>query len=116
MRGAQKIQTALFAEKTTQGLPAKNNISDLSEAKLQKLYFIIRTAIMSVLGAVITFFYISFFGKIGVFLGILLGVIIFIIGLIVTRLFDAQITKLTKYIVRRLGNHKKIRDFIINHF
>ena len=44
-----------------------------------------------------------------------LGVFIFIIGLIVTRLFDAQIMKATKYIVSRLGDHKKIRDFIMNH-
>ena len=83
---------------------------------LQRLYFIIRAAIMSVLGAVVTFLYISFFGQIGVILAIVMGVLIFIVGLIVTRLFDTQIVKVTKYIVRRLGNHKKIREFIMNHF
>ena len=83
---------------------------------LQRLYFIIRAAIMSVLGGVVTFFYVSFFGQIGVVLAVVMGVLIFIVGLIVTRLFDNQIVKVTKYIVRRLGRHKKIREFIMNHF
>jgi ABC-type multidrug transport system fused ATPase/permease subunit len=83
---------------------------------LQRLYFIIRAALMSVIGAVITFFYVSFFGQIGVVLAIIMGVFIFIIGLIVTRLFDTQIVKATKYIVRSLGHHKKTREFIMNHF
>ena len=83
---------------------------------LQRLYFIIRAAIMSLLGGVVTFFYVSFFGEIGVVLAVVMGVVIFIVGLIVTRLFDTQIVKVTKYIVRRLGYHKKIREFIMNHF
>jgi len=83
---------------------------------LQRLYFIIRAAIMSALGGVVTFFYVSFFGEIGVVLAVVMGVLIFIVGLLVTRLFDNQIVKATKYIVRRLGHHKKIREFIMNHF
>ena len=83
---------------------------------LQRLYFIIRAALMSILGGAVTFFYVSFFGQIGVVLAVVMGVLIFIVGLIVTRLFDTQIVKATKYIVRRLSYHKKIREFIMNHF
>jgi VIT1/CCC1 family predicted Fe2+/Mn2+ transporter len=83
---------------------------------LQRLYFIIRAALMSVLGAIVTFLYVSFFGEIGVVLAVVMGVLIFIVGLIVTRLFDTQIVKVTKYIVRHLHYHKKIREFIMNHF
>ena len=83
---------------------------------LQRLYFIIRSALMSVLGAFVTFLYVMFFGEIGVALAVVMGVLIFIIGLIVTRLFDPQIIKATKYIVRRLSYHKKIREFLMNHF
>jgi VIT1/CCC1 family predicted Fe2+/Mn2+ transporter len=83
---------------------------------LQRLYFIIRAALMSILGAIVTFFYVWFFGEIGVVLAVIMGVLIFIVGLIVTRLFDTQIVKVTKYIVRRLSYHKKIREFIMNHF
>ena len=71
---------------------------------------------MSVLGAFVTFLYVLFFGQIGVFLAVIMGVLIFIVGLIITRLFDTQIVKVTKYIVRQLSHHKKIREFIMNHF
>jgi len=50
---------------------------------------------MSVLGAFVTFLYVLFFGEIGVALAVIMGVLIFIIGLIVTRLFDTQIIKAT---------------------
>jgi VIT1/CCC1 family predicted Fe2+/Mn2+ transporter len=82
---------------------------------LQRLYFIIRSALMSVLAMVVTFFYVSFFGQIGVILAVVMGVLIFVVGLIVTRLFDPQTVKVTKYIVLRLAEHKKIREFIMNH-
>jgi hypothetical protein len=58
---------------------------------------------------------VSFFGQIGVVLAVVMGVLIFMVGLMVTRLFDTQTVQLTKYIVRRLANHTKIRDFIMNH-
>ena len=70
---------------------------------------------MSVLAMVVTFFYVSFFGQTGVVLAVVMGVLIFIAGLIVTRLFDIQTVKVTKYIVRSLADHKKIRDFIMNY-
>ena len=83
---------------------------------IQRLYFIIRAAIMSVLGGVVTFVYVSFFGQIGVSLAVIMGVVIFIVGLIITRLFEIQIVKITKYIVRHLNYHERIREFIMNHF
>ena len=72
--------------------------------------------LLSILAMVVTFFYVSFFGEIGVVLAVIMGVLIFIIGLAVTRLFDVQIVKVTKYIVNRLADYPKIRDFIMNHF
>jgi hypothetical protein len=70
---------------------------------------------MSILAMVVTFFYVSFFGQIGVILAVFMGVLIFIAGLVVTRLFDVQTVRVTKYIVKHLADHKKIRDFIMNH-
>jgi cytochrome c biogenesis protein CcdA len=70
---------------------------------------------MSVLAMFVTFIYVSFFGQIGVILAVVMGVLIFIIGLMVTRLFDTQTVQVTKYIVTRLADHKTIRDFIMNH-
>ena len=70
---------------------------------------------MPVLAMVVTFFYVSFFDRTGVILAVVMGVLIFIVGLIVTRLIDIQTVKVTKYIVRRLADHKKMKDFIMNH-
>lgn len=83
---------------------------------LQRLYFIIRTFIMGGIGSVITFSFILYFGSINVTLGVVLGVIGLISSLAITRLFDVQIVRLTKRIVAILGDHKTLRDFIINHF
>jgi len=83
---------------------------------IQRLYFIIRAGIMSILAAAVTFLYVSFFGQIGVFLAVVMGIVIFFVGLIVTRLFDPLIIKITKFIVKHLNYHEKIRDFIMNHF
>lgn len=66
---------------------------------------------MSVLAAVVTLFYVSFFGQIGVVLALVMGMMIFITGLIVTRLLDRQTVIVTKYIVRRMANHKKYKEF-----
>jgi hypothetical protein len=41
---------------------------------------------------------------------------VFIASLVVTRLFDAQITRATKKLVELLANHGTIRDFIMKHF
>jgi len=83
---------------------------------MQRLYFIIRSSLMGLLGAVITFLYIMILGSINVYHGIFLGIIVFLSTLYFTRLFDKQIIVLTKKIVRWLAAHKEIRDFIMDHF
>jgi len=88
----------------------------LLSAWLQRLYFIIRSALMAILGGIILFFFILFMGKIDAFVGIFLNIFLFVLMLVVTRLFDTSITNATKKIVRILGKHKKMRDFIMNHF
>jgi hypothetical protein len=82
---------------------------------LQRLYFVIRAFIMSVLSAAITFAFIFIFGSINLPLEIVLGVFSFVFSLVVSRLFDNQLVKLTRKIIEFLGNHKGVRSFIINH-
>jgi hypothetical protein len=83
---------------------------------LQRLYFIIRSFLMTLLGAVIAFVFVMYFGKIDIYLLALMGLIIFVATLMITRLFDGQIVRVTKRVVRWLGKYETIRDFIINHF
>lgn len=82
---------------------------------LGRLYFVIRAFIMSILSAVITFTFIFIFGAINLPLEIVLGIVSFVFSLIVSRLFDNQLVKLTRNIIDFLSNHKSIRSFIINH-
>ncbi len=81
-----------------------------------RLYFILRSFIMGLLSASLTFLFVLVFHSITLTLEIPLGIFSFIFSLAVSRLLDVQIVKATKIIVEYLGNHKSLRDFILNHF
>jgi len=83
---------------------------------LQRLYFIIRSVIMGLLGALVTFLFILYFGSINFRLQIVLGLFTFVFSLAASRLLDVQIVKVTKRAVAFLANHKSLRDFVLNHF
>jgi hypothetical protein len=83
---------------------------------LHRLYFIIRSAIMGLIGAAFTFLLIWSLGTINATTGIILGMFVFVISLVITRLFDVQLTQATKKIVEIMAGHKTTRDFIMNHF
>lgn len=83
---------------------------------LQRLYFMVRSFIMGILSASVTFLFILYFGSISVRLQVALGMFTFVFSLAVSRLFDVQIVKATKKIVAFLGYHKSLRDFVLNHF
>ena len=82
----------------------------------QRLYFIIRSFIMGILSASVTFLFILYFGSINVSLQVVLGMFTFVFSLAMSRLFDVQIVKATKMIVAFLGYHKSLRNFVLNHF
>jgi hypothetical protein len=83
---------------------------------LQRLYFIIRAFLMGQVGAAFTYLIILYLGTINVIVSIIIGGFVFILSLVVTRLFDAQITQATKKLVELMANHITIRDFIMKHF
>ncbi|VVB51726.1 Uncharacterised protein [uncultured archaeon] len=83
---------------------------------LQRLYFIIRSFLMASISSLITIGFVSYFGTIGTTLALIIGMIVFVVSLVITRFFDVQIVKATKSIVMRLGSHRTLRDFIMNHF
>jgi hypothetical protein len=83
---------------------------------LQRLYFIIRSYIMGLIGSAVTFAFIWYVGSINAITGYLFGIVVFALSLAITRLFDAQLTKATKKIVELLASHRTIRDFIMKHF
>ena len=82
---------------------------------LQRLYFVIRAALMGLLGALVTVGFILVFGSLSLVLGVLVGVVSFLVSLLVSRLFDVQIVAASRRIVAFLGSHKRLRDFVLNH-
>jgi hypothetical protein len=83
---------------------------------LQRLYFIIRSFLMGLISAAVTYLIIGFLGSINLVGSIIIGTFVFIFSLAVTRVFDAQITQATKKIVELMTSHRAIRDFIMKHF
>jgi hypothetical protein len=82
----------------------------------QRLYFIVRSVIMSIIGALLTLVFVLIFGSINLILEIPLGIFSFIFTLATSRLLDVQIVKATRSIVDFLANHKSLRDFVLSHF
>ena len=71
---------------------------------------------MGLISTAVTFTFVWIFGTINLWLAIVMGTVGFVLSLVITRFFDVQIVSVTKAIVRRLGSHPAIRDFINNHF
>jgi hypothetical protein len=82
----------------------------------QRLYFIIRSVIMGILGASLTLVYLLIFHSINLILEIPLGIFSFIFTLAASRLLDVQIVKATRAIVDILAKHKRLMDFVLSHF
>jgi len=85
----------------------------LASVETQRLYFVIRSVIMGLISALITFMVVWFLGTVQVAQVILLGLFVFIVALVVSRLFDKQIVKASKKIITLLNKHEKLRMFIL---
>ena len=83
---------------------------------LHRLYFIIRSFIMGLISAAVTFLFIWYLGSINAVDMFLFGIFVFVLTLVITRLFDAQLTTATKKIVGLMAKHKTIRNLVMNHF
>ena len=70
---------------------------------------------MGDIGATATFLFILTVGSIDAITGFVFGTFVFAFSLVITRLFDAQITKTTKKIVELLAGHRTVRGFIMDH-
>jgi hypothetical protein len=82
---------------------------------MQRLYFVVRSFIMGLLSASLTFGFIFVFGSINFALGVVLGIFSFVSSLVISRMLDPPIVKATKRIVAFLGKHRGLRDFVLNH-
>jgi ABC-type transport system involved in cytochrome bd biosynthesis fused ATPase/permease subunit len=79
----------------------------------QRLYFVVRSVLMSLISALIYFVVVLYFGTIDAVQAAFLGVFVFIVALVVSRLFDKQIVAVSKKIISILNRYKKIRAFVL---
>lgn len=86
-----------------------------ASVRTQRLYFVVRSAIMSLLSALITFIIVGYLGVIDVVQVVFLGIFLFASSLVVSRLFDRQIVKVSKKIISVLDRHKRARTFVLKN-
>jgi ABC-type transport system involved in cytochrome bd biosynthesis fused ATPase/permease subunit len=79
----------------------------------QRLYFVVRSVLMSLISAVIYFLVVLYFGTINAIQAAFLGVFVFIVALVVSRLFDKQIVTASKRIISFLNKYQRIRTFVL---
>ena len=82
----------------------------------QKLYFIVRSALMGFMGAGVTACMVYLLGKADAIQVAVISVVSFIVTLAITRLFDAPVTRRSKQIVLRLSHHRRLLAIILSHF
>jgi ABC-type transport system involved in cytochrome bd biosynthesis fused ATPase/permease subunit len=85
----------------------------VDSVQTQRLYFVVRSVLMSLISAMIYFIVVLYFGTIDAVQAALLGVFVFIVALIVSRLFDKQIVRASKKIIQYLNKYKRIRTFVL---
>jgi len=82
----------------------------------QSIYFVVRSMIMTILGAIITLAIFWQLGTINVLEDFVLGISTYAVCLVLSRLFDKRIVSFSKRIIAYLGGHTKLRDFIVKNF
>jgi len=85
----------------------------VDSVQTQRLYFVVRSVLMSLISAVIYFIVVLYFGTIDAVQATFLGVFVFIVALVVSRLFDKQIVRASKKIIQYLNKYKRVRTFVL---
>jgi ABC-type transport system involved in cytochrome bd biosynthesis fused ATPase/permease subunit len=85
----------------------------VDSVQTQRLYFVVRSVLMSLISAMIYFIVVLYFGAIDAVQAAFLGIFVFIVALIVSRLFDKQIVRASKKIIQYLNKYKRIRTFVL---
>ncbi|MBI5872378.1 hypothetical protein HZB88_04840 [archaeon] len=81
-----------------------------------RLYFIIRSWLMGYVGAAILFITVFILGSINFIQTVIISTFAFFASLAISRLFDRQIGKIVRKILKFLDKNQKIKNLIVNHF
>jgi hypothetical protein len=119
IRAMQNDLDRILAEELTDaGSQSEGTIGTMNaviaeSVRTQRLYFVVRSVLMSLISAVIYFLVVLYLGAIDAVQAAFLGVFVFIAALVVSRLFDKQIVHASKKIIIFLNKHKRLRTFVL---
>lgn len=82
----------------------------------QRLYFVVRSGVMGVLGAIVTAGVVASLGTVNALQVVVISILSFVYSIAITRVIDDQMSHLSKIIVDYLSKYRRIRDLIVNHF
>lgn len=85
----------------------------MDSVQTQRLYFVVRSVLMSFISALVYFVVVLYFGTIDAVQAAFLGVLVFVVALVVSRLFDKQIVRASKKIIQYLNRYKRVRTFVL---
>jgi ABC-type multidrug transport system fused ATPase/permease subunit len=85
----------------------------VESVQTQRLYFVVRSVLMSLISALIYFVVVLYLGAIDAVQAAFLGVFVFVVALFVSRLIDKQIVRASKKIISFLNKHKQLRTFVL---
>jgi ABC-type transport system involved in cytochrome bd biosynthesis fused ATPase/permease subunit len=119
IRAMQKDLDRILAEETgdqsSQFMKTREAMMTVlvDSVQTQRLYFVVRSVLMSLISALIYFVVVLYFGTIDAVQAAFLGVFVFIVALIVSRLFDKQIVRASKKIISYLYRYERVRAFVL---
>jgi len=119
MRAMQKDLDRILAEESgdadSQFARTRQAINAIlmESVRTQRLYFVVRSVLMSLISALIYFIVVLYLSTINAVQAVLLGAFVFAAALVVSRLFDRQIVKASKKIIRFLNKYGRIRTFVL---
>jgi len=119
IRAMQKDLERILAEESTEASfqPTRAHgamTAVIAESvRTQRLYFVVRSVLMSLISALIYFIVVLYLGAINAVQAAFLGVFVFVAALVVSRLFDKQIVHASKKIISYLNKHNRIKTFVL---
>ena len=88
----------------------------VESVRIQRLYFVVRSVLLSLISALIFFITVWYLGTIDAAQMVFLGIFVFATALVASRLFDKQIVKVSKKLVNFLNKHRRLRTFVLKKF
>jgi hypothetical protein len=85
----------------------------VGSVRIQRLYFVIRSVIMGLIGSLMYFLVVWYLGTIDAAQAVFLGLFVFVTSLVISRVFDTQIVRASKRMFSLLNKYKWLRTFVL---